>query len=167
MATATQSTAPTTFLPALAQELAEALKVPRGDVQVITDTDDKSQANSPLQEAKAVRIVLGNPMPANPNAGAGRHGFPIVRKLDVRLSTRTLLDSPGDSSIGLAKHWDFQDEVINAMLLLQVTVDGETQFLTPIKYIGADDVAKRVLSIAGAFTSTLTFEVSYSAKVTL
>lgn len=167
MANATQSTSPIDFMPRLRDYLAEALEIDRAEVKIATDESDEQKPH--WIGEKSLAVVLNGPNPVNPNAGAGRSGFPVTRQLVIKLRTRGGLDAAGEDEIALAGHWAFEDEVINALLVLPHTEDKDAEFpyIGPIKYAGpGKGGARRVKNTVAAYESILVFTLTYIPRVT-
>jgi hypothetical protein len=166
----TQYAKPSEFMAFLAEYLASKLGEDLTEVRIVSD--EKAGVNPHKAGSRMVLLSLGNPVPTNPNAGAGRHGFPTARKLMAKLGTRNVSDAAGDDTAAMIEHWDFQDAVIDALLLEPTAagnvndVDDVKRFLTPIKLVGGDDDVKRIKGTHGQYESVLVFEVNYAAKVT-
>lgn len=168
MATATQSSTPVKFMPRLRDYLVEQLQLDATEARVATEKTGETMVHN-LGD-RNVQLTLHNPQPVNPNAGAGRFGFPLTRKLIVRVRTRGGLDEAGSDEAAMADHWAFQDAVINALLVLPHTqdkVDGEVPLIAPVKYVGSGENVKRLESSANSFESSLVFELSYIPEVTV
>ena len=172
MANSTQSTTPVDFMPYLNEYLRESVALDGTDVRQATDESGATKPHN-LGE-RLVQLILDDPNPVNPNAGAGRHGFLLTRTLKVRLWTRGGSDPAGEDEIALAAHWTFQDQVLNALLVLPHLTDTVQSddnplprpFVTPVKYLGGGTV-KRSKDSGAAYVSTLAFQVAYVARVTL
>lgn len=167
MATATQSSTPVKFMPRLRDYLAEALELDKTEVRIATEVTGEVPAHMVSGGDHSLQLTLHNPNPVNPNAGAGRYGFPLTRKLICRLRTRGGLDEAGNDEAALADHWAFQDELINALLVKRHTEDkgGEFPFIQPIHYLGAGENVKRIKDLASSYESSLVFQVTYIPEV--
>lgn len=166
MANATQSTTPTEFMGRLRAHLADELDLAATEVKVAVDeTGDKIPH---ALEDKSIMLSLQNPAAVNPNAGAGRRGFPLTRVLLVKVRTRGGLDAAGEDDIALAAHWDLQDEILNILLVLPHTEDkdGQFPFIEPIKYIGqGQGDVKRIKDTTSGYESVLPFLLKYIPAV--
>jgi len=170
-----QSTTPVEFMPRVANRLATALGIDPSRVKV--GTDETGDVSSHWAGDGGLLLLLKNPNPVNPNAGAGRFGFPHHRQLIVKVRTRGGLDPAGDDAAGLQEHWELQDQVIDTLLLLPHTAENYAgllqtsedrfPFITPIKHLGAGDDVKRVKDTPVAYESVLIFEIAYIPRVAI
>jgi hypothetical protein len=176
MATNTQSTSPTVFMPRLETHLARLLKIDPATVRTgVDETGEQKPHRTPTDTA--LLLVLTNAHPTNVNAGAGRKATPLTRDLVVKVRTRGGSDIAGEDKIALNEHWALQDKVMNALLVLPHTAENYTgmdanddrrmPFLTPIKYVGGGQDVKRVKDSAGVYESVMTFRITYSPEVDL
>lgn len=172
MANATQSTTPADFMPILQEFLALSLGADDTDVRVTTEESFDAKPH-PIGD-RVVGLELYDPDPVNPNAGAGRRGFPTTRVMAVHLLTRGGLDEAGQDIRALADHWGFQDQVIDALLVLPHTVaQTPTElkpfpmpFIGPIKHVkGSGGKVHRVGDSTATYRSTLYFVLSYVPNV--
>jgi hypothetical protein len=166
MAFATQSTKPTKFMPRLRNYLADELELPPTEVKIATDESGDPSPHS--VEDRSVMLSLQNPAAVNVNAGAGRRGFPLTRVLLVKVRTRGGLDAAGEDDIALAAHWDLQDEIINALLVLPHTEDkdGLFPFVGPVQFVGqGQGDVKRIKNTSSGYESVLPFLLKYVPEV--
>lgn len=176
MATSTQSTTPSTFMPRLLKKLSAGLSLDPSAVRIAVEETANQKPHATAGD-KALVLVLKNPSPVNVNAGAGRKGFPLNRDLIVKVRTRGGLDMAGEDETALNTHWTFQDAVLNLLLNLPHTAenyggldandDSRMPFLTPVKYIGGGDEVKRVKDSGAAYESVLIFRINYSTRLDL
>lgn len=169
MAVATQSSTPVKFMPRLRDYLADALQLDKTEVRIATETTGEVPTHMAMGGDRGLQLTLHNPLPVNPNAGAGRFGFPLTRKLIVRMRTRGGLDEAGSDEAAMADHWDFQDKIINSLLLVPHTQDKtkEHPYVQPIHYLGAGENVHRVKNMANTFESSLVFQLTYVPEVTV
>lgn len=164
----TQYGRPSEFMPFLVEYLAAELGEETTEVRMATD--ETAGVNPHKAGSRLALLSLGNPVPVNANAGAGRHGYPLARQLRVRLGTRNVSDAAGNDFAALVEHYDFQDAVIDALLVgptgsNALDEDDVRRFLAPVKFVGGDDDVKRVKDTHGQYESVLVFELAYAAKV--
>lgn len=167
----TQFGIPSEFMKYLQDVLRVALKMDVANVRIATDkTTEQSPHNA---EERTLELILNDPVPVNPKAGAGRHGFPLARQLVVKIRTRGGSDMAGEDQIALLDHWNFQDEVLNVLLVRpnvvnetdeDVPVEG-TRFLSPITYLGNGGTTIRVENSGSMYESKLIFQLVYAPKV--
>jgi hypothetical protein len=166
----TQYGEPSEFMKYLQEVLSEALSLDPSVVQVSTDETGDQKPHSLGGGDRAIRLVLNDPRPVNPNAGAGRHATPLARQLVVKIRTRGGLDQAGEDKVALLAHWNFQDQVMDALLFKANVVTGEdavpgTRFVLPVKFVGNGGTVKRVKDSGGAYESVFVFELTYVPKV--
>ena len=111
-----------------------------------------------------VGVRLQTPEPFE-YSGAGRRAYKIARVIEVFVATVCLADVAGDNTIAGTLHYDFEDEVIDALLL--TPPDGSTGW-GPLTYAGGGQVpTSLVKDDPGYNVSCLLFRTHYCPSVTV
>lgn len=166
MATTPQSAKPSVFMPYVKTQIATILALDSGFIRIVSEPTDKwpTWATEPV----SVSLYL-SPLRARENSGAGRYAYFIDRTIFVTVWVRCGTDIAGDETIGLGRIWDYEDTLIDSLLLklpAALTPAG-IQFHRPFK-LSEDDGVKRLMKVdAGKYRLTLGLDVTYSAPVTV
>jgi len=121
-------------------------------------------ANDDYKVTYETKLLCIRPLGRRPfvNAGAGRRARPSYRTLRVWIETRSRVDHAGNDLVALTKHFDFEDEVINALDDFYPPVSTADAPLTiePLHFLdsGAGAPTREAVNEVGVVKSFLDFE---------
>jgi hypothetical protein len=152
------------LLPYVQGQVATALSISSDWVRVVAeDTNDWPQwAVEPL----SATIWLSPPTPFE-LSGGGRYAYFLRRLLRISLWSRAGVDIADRDAIAIGAHYDFQDTLID-YILLKIPADQTVINPHRVFKLAADQDPKRLYKVdASKYRSIIDFTVEYSAPVTV
>lgn len=113
-----------------------------------------------------VTIRVSAPQPAS-ESGAGRAGYQVRRVLYVQVVTTCLLDRAGSDEVAMARHFDLEEQVVDALLdTPPVGTPSSVKAGNRVKWVPGSEEAQRPVRVdEGTVKSTLVFDITYPAPV--
>lgn len=155
------------ILDAIEARLVGASGYPAHKVRSIVAGPDEDLSAEYLGEP-GITIRVFPPDP-DPMAGAGRHGTPVQRRVEIFVTTENLRDPGGRAGKAIRQHFLAEEAVVDCLHLDPPTGHGASIPVAKIiKWVpGGRDVARRLQKNAALVTSSMAFVITYLAKVTV
>lgn len=156
------STTPSLFMPGLQDYLVTKLKLNKSRIRLdVGPTQEIKQADG----GKTVALFLGGPVPyVSPNSGAGRHSEQLCRRLLVRVGTFNLGDDAGNRLRLLSNHWDFEEQVFNAIQKMSY-IPEPFKFVCPPFMETSSPEPQHLKEVSGGVESSMTFVLTYIPRI--
>lgn len=109
---------------------------------------------------KGIALALDTARPTDKLEGGGRYDYRIRRTLFVVPCTEALLDPSGRNEQGLARHWKFEDDIFNSLLLRIIP-----PLVLPLTPVSVDSTKYELPVDSGRYRSIMAFDLVYPVAV--